>query len=315
MTDSTNNAQTIEEHKTFDFIPKYGQLFVTPELAEGILTHMGYSRQRSTKTAHVLSLGQKMLRGRFFPGTSLEFGFVEAENRYYLVNGQHRLAAVSFSKQTIEFGVSVIRVPSEVELKDLYNALDTDIAQRTTKDIIRNLDLQEQFGFETPAYTAKLYNAAPIAENNLVAMTGAKYPEYNDHVYRGEVAQKWFKYAKVYWEILKDTQDNYIRNVMQTSYIMALAMITIKHLPEKADEFWRGIVDEDGGLEKDDPRKKIYKVFIQEKGITAESKMRYCLTAWKSFLKGHRSVKRLSISSDKMPYGIALEDKKDEEKK
>jgi hypothetical protein len=74
---------------------------IDEEVADRILKSCIYQGQRPLNADRAILLGETMERGTFLPRTQLAFG--RWNGNFFLVNGQHRLTAVTLSRQAQYF--------------------------------------------------------------------------------------------------------------------------------------------------------------------------------------------------------------------
>lgn len=227
-----------------------GRLKVDRALAQRILDEANYSRQRKLYPHHVELLAESMRRGRWTAGSQIAFAVLRGE--LHLVNGQHRMAAVIAAGGRYEFQVLLLTCRSEPELHSLYYRFDAEARQRSTAEILNAVDFADG-----NAITKRM--AKTVYDASIVLHFRFERPNYQiDPVavrsfdYRLDLAQPWAKFGAIYDRLITDAPARIKTRLMRPT-IAAVALATIKHAPEQAEQFWKGIAENDG-LRRGDPR-------------------------------------------------------------
>lgn len=101
------------------------------------------------------------------------------------------------------------------------------------------------------------------------------------------------------------------KSKLYASGVMAVALVTLRHQPAKAVQFWRGIADDDG-LRKGDPRKTLLQDFESRRVNYGTHLQRIIpsITAWNAFYEGRNiSIIRVSESSQVLVSGTPINHK------
>lgn len=224
-------------------------LCITPERAESYLTDFKYERQRPINKGSVERYAVQMKAGTFDPGTQINIAAVG--QKMFLVNGQHRLAAVVQSGVPIEFAVTTHYCDNDMEVALLYGKLDTQ-KPRTTVDLIHATGLDTRLDMGRTE-TRIVGGAIKLLYCGLV----------DNHVKKASISQEtvagmmqdWATYIDMWDENLTDTPLN-MR--MRRSAMLAVGYATLRWSPDRewTKSFWRA-VSVDDGLRVGNPRKTL----------------------------------------------------------
>lgn len=232
---------------------------VTPQMAEQWLSHANYERQRKRAEWHVNRLAGEMEKGRFVAGTQIHFCLLGGKLK--LVNGQHTLAAIARSGIPITLNVLHTQVESEAELGQLYGRHDRH-RSRTPHDaflgmgLAAELELSEQ---EVNAFASGL---------KWVLANFRRYSVHHGDVeistsldFLAEHMRDYASYARRYFEFVREARHG-MKGAFKRSPVVAVGLVTIKHQPDKAKDFWSGCADDDA-LVRLDPRRAL-NVFLSK---------------------------------------------------
>lgn len=227
-----------------------GRVAIGPALAQVILDDAHYEGQRPVHPHHVTLLAEDMRRDRWTPGSQLCFG--RLHNQIYLINGRHRMTAVVQAGREIEFQILVLDVASPEQLAALYYRFDRRQRGRSDAEVLSALGVAEAHHL-TKRMTKTVFDGA------LIIGFEFQRPNYQlDPVAvrsddaRLEAASSWWKFGAIYERLIMAAPGK-IKSKLYLGQVAAVAMVTIKHQPEKAEAFWGGLAKNDG-LRRGDPR-------------------------------------------------------------
>lgn len=228
---------------------------VTPEIALGWLASNKYiiddvAVQRPARPALVRFYADEMRKGEFHSGTLIEFGAVK--DKKYLIDGQHRLLAVVESGASQVFLVKSVRYRNENELADAYARIDQGL-KRTPADQFRAWQLASLYQI-TPTWLNKFSAAVKLINGKFSqSMYGKIHPSELVSL-MDDYASAMLHYTELY------SGPDVMEKPMQRSPVVAVALVTLKysvkqHGSDKVDDFWFGVMRDDG-LRSHDARKK-----------------------------------------------------------
>jgi len=272
-----------------------GLMTITPELAARILAENLFSGQRNKKPI-VRVIADEMRRGFFTPGMQIHFG--NFEGKLHLVNGQQRLYAVVESETPIEFSILITECETENDLQALYWRHDTVASPRSMRDVLRAAGTAKDQGISVSDEARMIASVKTIC-GGLTTPNGLHgiCEELKSPDRALEAAKPWRPYASQYLACL-DRAPTFNGRLFRRRLIMAAGMVTIKHQPAKAEEFWRGAAEDDG-LKRHDPRKQLL-TFLTANVVNSssyQSMMRACSLSWNAWFED-RSVATLKANAD-----------------
>lgn len=269
---------------------------VSPETAEVWLKSQ-FEGQRRLREHHVYLLAQEMESGNFIPHSSIVFA--DYGGKSYLIDGQHRLQAVTLYGKTVKMPVLRRKATSLREVQEWYSSIDQGL-RRTAGDAIRAQGLASELSL-TERQAARLGGAVrQITTGFLDATAGigsAKRARVRarSNAFVSELMRKWSKEAQTYFSLIQGgEQSNYY--LFERASVMACALLTLKYVPEKAKEFWSGAARDDG-LSRHDPRKR-FLVWLRENKEKPSDIARGFAVVWRMFLD-NGEVKLIRIDSTK----------------
>lgn len=240
-----------------------GFVSFTPAMAEHVVTHCRYERQRdeTRSSSHIATLAEQMTRGLWLPKTQIDFAKVGS--RVVLVNGHHRMRAQMLSGASVLWNIVIHECRDDDELRSLYWRFDTNLRKRSAANIMSGIGFAEQVGLRKEIATA-LWNAAPVIA---AGMRFARYQQEQRQMLPDErlaICRDYVSEANFIGEAVQLAALRTVRSKLIKVSQFAVAIVTLKHCPDKAEEFWRGVCDDDG-LPKGDPRKALL-IDMQSRG-------------------------------------------------
>lgn len=289
------NARVNESYKNIvPYTPVEGRQSINQQQAEYILSTMNYDRQRPVRQSHVSGIIDKMMTGSWLDGHNIHFAKCNGE--FFLVNGQHRLAAVMQCGRKSVFAVTVMPAKSMEDVHRIYCTFDRDSRPRTNREVLNSAGFCELYGLEKNA-ASSLYAASILTEMNFIRETISTNASMRNTDYRLSVARKWAEEGKLFWDAIKPA-DKSLHKKLETAGIMSVAIATFRYQPRAAELFWRG-VSEGANLAKSDPRFVFLRTLRQRNlnsGAQGQGE-RITAVAWNAFFDG-RVIKAIKTSSD-----------------
>lgn len=229
------------------------RLSVDPALAKRILTTKLWDKQRPVRKRTVVNYAGQMTKGYWEPMSVIRF-VVVGENEY-LVDGQHRLAAVVESKTTQEFVVIKQEVTDFDEVGRIYSSLDRGLS-RTSYDQLHALDVDTLYGWNQTE-TNMISSGIAFIKCEFNKPKGdpkLSGPELEDAIREyAEAAQKCV-------DLFKSGANKMIREGIRRRATSSVILITLtqskKVYGDKVDEFWEAVAG-DIAMESGDPRKMV----------------------------------------------------------
>jgi hypothetical protein len=238
-----------------------------------------------------------MERGTFLPHTQLAFG--RWNGNFFLVNGQHRLTAVTLSRQAQYFRMEVYECASSDEIDMLYARFDQPGGQRSLTQISRSLGLHDEKDGLRPASAALLLRAVPLLMIDLRRIVPSQRPRNSrDLDAKREFALRWKPWAIDYQNCL-DGGITVRTARFRAAGTMAVALATLRYQNARAKEFWREAAH-NSGLMSGDPRHTLHTFFLQSKRVRNEFDLaEVCSFAWNAWMS-NRQLTLLKILGGKI---------------
>jgi hypothetical protein len=258
----------------------------TSQQARELLKACRYSGQARDLTAggkdHIRVLVDIMKRGRWRAKDKIDFAHFNGA--YILLNGHHRLSAQVEAGVEVEWTIVIHECSSEDEVSALYFTFDTNQRPRTRANIIAATGIAGLIGISATTADA-LFRAVPLIETDFDFSRAARDVVTDRVIDRRLERMKSFQKEVCAWE--RNTKDapKLVKRRLSTQGSFAVALMTFRHQPNMAEQFWRGVAENDG-LRKGDPRHTYLRVLNSEIGAktaTSEGPARAAATCWNAF--------------------------------
>lgn len=232
MREVNNLTDPVVEMNTF----MLGEELITPEIAADWLDRYRYSGQRAI-SAHLVNLYAQQMRLGLWAPTTIDFALVGTLR--LLVNGYHRLEAIKKSGLAISLPIQVHRCRSMEEVRNLYGRLDRG-KPRSVFEAIGAGEFHADLGL-TPEQLRRLVSAGPL----IMGGFGSRYIAGNALASRSidvrrSFARDWAPSMQQFVAAVARCP-NQIRNLLTSSAVLGVALVSLRYRPEKAQEFWRSI--------------------------------------------------------------------------
>ena len=271
---------------------------VTPSLAARILNECRYLRQRPVKEWRVAYQVGEMKAGRFKQGRQISFALLDGS--LILVNGYHRNTAVVRSGRAQTFMIEVVEVETPQEVAELYATYDVGGAERSMLETAGELLVQGDLS--NPQLSALLRAVQIISTHFRKPSVNEDATILYSRLARGNVARAWYPYAEQYFALTSDAVPQ-VKTALHRQPVVAVALMTLKHEPEKAEEFWKGLAMDDG-LARNDPRKALLEKLRSHEAVhSIPAQLQAVAAGWNAFYEGRR-LKEIRVRPDK-PFTIA----------
>jgi hypothetical protein len=230
MVDS-NRAQEFSKQRTKD------------ELAN--LVWGNYWLNRPVNEDHVDQIKEAMLaKPEDFYGSQMVFAAIEStindikNIRFILVDGQHRLTALSQTKLNIPFQCKIIFLKNDkdAEIHALYNAIDQNHKNRGFKELCRSWGLSAKYNCPE-AYLKSVSAAIKMMYRGMHFNIDKKGSHFSAQEELNSL-NDWKDQIIEYWNILnKPENDKQIRLFMRQAPFIAVAFMHMK-TSKKGLDFW-----------------------------------------------------------------------------
>lgn len=224
---------------------------VSPEDAERLISENNYKHQRPRNRKHIERLAISIKNGDFREFTPIDFAVLDGLP--ILVNGQHTLSAITAAGVPYSLSFHLHKVNNEAEVDSLYAKYDNG-RSRTMRDVLGTvgeelqMDLKERNALS--AAVALIDRGLRVTGGNSSA--SLHYMIRNaDH--RKVLMREWQAEARQLFRQLEGTTN---KKLFYKTNVLAVALVTTRHQPQKAAEFW-AVSSNDNGLFLGDPRKTL----------------------------------------------------------
>jgi len=265
-----------------------GLIKMSPEMAARILADCNFEGQRKIARPRVFSHAYAIREGDWIEDYPIHFA-VLPDGRTWLVDGQHRLAAISEQSSTVGIVVRMVDVESEKEARHFYAGFDKQSSSRTNVQIIDAVELAKEVGLSNRMARA-VFEAAPLLLNNMEPQSGSANVRANPSLFlqqeRIKAVSEYAKEAVVYELIVSESTTTLREKLVRTGPV-ACALFTLRHQPGKAKEFWTGVARNDG-LRRYDPRATLIQDLLTRAWSQGNVRQRVQQTsmAWNAYCEG-----------------------------
>lgn len=216
---------------------------IAPEAAYEILANCQFPNQRPASKTLVSEYAGLMRCGDWVPGSTLVFGEVREKGIRYLLNGGHRLSAVFESGRSIEFQEKTYSFTADEDYMEFMKAVyaNEDVGKRrSSANIAAAYELSD------------LVNAPPNLMPRFMAairyiVTDFEVNKQNVRVSPQRIAkavEEWTPEINKFYGLLAEQGASARKNKMYNAGVLALALYTLRHQPEKASALWSDIAAE-----------------------------------------------------------------------
>lgn len=255
---AVNNNQdqsTVSLLKSLIARSKDGVVQVAPGVAQRMLDELNFPGQRPVDSGRVYGHRYAIVTGDWLEGHVITFVALP-DGRVWLVDGQHRLTAISEGGCNVSTTIRLVPVESEREAREFYAGFDKRSSVRTSRQLVEAVRPERVEGLSTRLAT-KLYEAAPLLLNNLEPIVGSANMRAHAEIFlqsnRMRVVAEWGSEAIEYQQIVSHATSGLRKKLNENTGLIAVALYTLRHQPVNASEFWSGLARNDG-LKKGDPR-------------------------------------------------------------
>ncbi len=274
-------------------------VYVTPEIAEEWLTRC-FDRQRSLRTGHVAMLARAMDRGEF-EETTITFAVCGGE--WHLTDGQHRLHAIIRSGKAQWLGVLFKFVNDAQRIADAYVRTDAQLA-RTLSDRARAHGGAKEAQLSETQYLCLLRAVTLIMAGFQARPTEEQLAALRSAEAKIQFAEEWTKEAAEYRSLTAGATTN-LGPKCWNGATMSVALVTLRHTPEKAKEFWQRVAHDDG-LAAGTPEKRLVEFLLTQRMLRKEREIdcRRVAHCWNAYV-WNKNTRGIHIADAKEPIVIA----------
>lgn len=276
----TFNSLSRAAHMCFD-------LHFTTELAALILEKYNYKHQRPLTRMNWELYAQAMRECAFEDYTTLQFAVLNGVP--ILVDGQHRLKAMSVAGLAMQFTVKLLAVQDQAAIERVYSTIDSG-RKRSPRDKMGAL--HEQLGLKS-AQCNSLNTAARAILVGLKSITSKESVALNLIVRDEEAVKAEMRMLAPAMHALlacfaKAPKANV--SLFMRGHVLAVALITMRDQPEKAVQFWTAAAEDDG-LRNGRPEKALIN-WMRKNPVGKSSRQQHeaAIVCWNKFFEGKTST-------------------------
>lgn len=239
-----------------------GSVLITPDMAKRIISECMFSGQRKVFYYQVKLLVDKMKNGEWLPNDQISFCKLP-DGKMILVNGYHRMTAVTESGIPIIFSIRILDCKDMSDVKRAYITFDTGTRSRSESEVISAMGITEEFNL-TKQVAEAVYKAAPLIANKMLYYNYQTSPiQIKNVTQRIMLADDLWLLGKKYQDLISTAAYKH-RSKLLMSGVVGVAIATIKHQYELASQFWPRVADM-ANMKIDDPRLVLAKTLTERK--------------------------------------------------
>jgi hypothetical protein len=285
------------EHQEHTYTP----IDVTPDLAQHMLIHEMYARQRPAIPMTIQNYALQMKAGTWRPWSLIAACVLHGKRS--CINGKQRLSAIVLSGVTVPLVLEEIQVQTEEEIGEWY-AIHDQHDRRSLAVRFDALNLPDTLQFNKSQ--AKLLSAClPLMASGFApASRGMSLRMYTDNVMiRRAFMHEWKEEAHIFFQLIKGASQA-ITSSLRRAAVMPIALVTLRFTGTDAEEFWQNVAMNDR-LAKDDPRQVLHLFLRTSNVLTIDWHVlcRYPATAWNAAYE-ERAIQHLQIGNAERPLRL-----------
>lgn len=276
------------QFKAFVAAAADGVVNLKPSGAKFMLEHLNFPGQRVIDESRVFGHQHALRRGAWMAGHAITF--IELpDGRIWLVDGQHRLTAISRWPEPTCVTMRLVEMESEKEARHFYAGFDQKTSVRTNMQIIDAVGVADESGLSRPMSEA-VFEASTLLANGLEPLAGAANVRKNKDLFlpsiRMAAIADWAQEARKYEAAIAHAKPT-LRKKLMLSGVVAVALYTLRHQPAKALEFWEGTAKNDR-LPSTDPRAALIADLLTRKlnAGSVRQRVQQPSVAWNAFFRG-----------------------------
>ncbi len=262
-----------------------GQPFkLSPGTAQRILDEANFHGQRSIADRklheHLFNAKNGTWDGRY-PLAFCEF----PDGNLWLVDGQHRCMTIVMHAIALPVSCIIFKVETEEEARKIYAGFDKVCSVRSTAETLDALDVASTLGIKKVTANA-LYRAVAVINNGMEPDYRWADIESNVSGARLKALDDWSKEAKEFDRITKSATNTLLRK-LRGAGCFAVFLYTLRYQPGRAEDFWKGLCDNDG-LRRNDPRSALLSDLTTRTFSTGSNRqtVQAPVMAWNAYCEG-----------------------------
>lgn len=262
---------------------------IEPVFARRLLVECNFDGQRQIRPGRLQAHERRITSGTWNESVSTIHFARTPDGRLHLVNGQHRLTAISNVGVTVGSLIVLVEEPDMPSVRRLYALFDDPASSRNDGEILDGAGIVQELGLSR-TMTVAAFRAVVVLRNGLEPLPTAGESIARDREGRiGDLAQ-WRDELLAAQEIIAQSRGGLSRH-LRTSSCLAAMTYTLRYQPTIASEFWGGLARNDR-LSKNDPRSRLITDLLDKnlKTGTIRYGMQRIAVAWNAFVDGRDLV-------------------------
>lgn len=286
------------------------ECIISPGDARHILAIHLWKNQRGARKNKVSYYSRMMKNGEWAGITVIRFAKDAETGNIYLIDGQHRLAAVADSGVAQKFLI-IVEVAAEDEIPTLYANIDRGLT-RTPRDQYHAYGIDSSYGWSVKQMNAAI-TAVRFISFDLGMQSQTRELSTNEML---QLIEKYGEFMDIYMvDIVNEAPGPVMKRAAMRGSVIGVATITLaqsvmQYGDEKVMDFWNGSLS-GIGLSKNDPRLLVNR-FLRETTLSTAGTVRgqyhvtplytarylgNCFNAWvtdrklsRTFVKGKKGI-------------------------
>lgn len=287
---------------------------IYPARAEEILRLCAWDKQRTVRKRKIDFYAKAMTRDEWMDGTVLEIAWIYEEDRFVLVDGQHRLSAVVLANAPQKFVLSIVAVSHEELAAPYYASRDRGM-MRSAYDQLHALDVDTLYGWNKTQINSFKAAVEFAGRDFLPGST----PDLTVQQ-QVDLLDAYDVYCDWYYDLMSEKMaGRYMRSALLRRATLAVGIVTMRYSAgvygqSKVNDFWEKVMSGED-LAKGDPRMVAHKHLIESsisgggnlrgRVVTAPESSRILANCFNAWTEG-RSLNFTRVFQDRITAPISI---------
>lgn len=262
-----------------------GIVRLAPGVAKRILEEANFDGQRGVKASRVDRHLARIKLGSWCTGFPITFAQMP-DGELILIDGQHRVTAVSMCEAPVDVRINIIKVTEPVEVRRLYIGFDAADGVRSKSEVLDGVGLGEKLNIKRSVRNAA-FDALGLIRNKFEFARNTQADTQNAISTEGRISEfpEW-ESEIIKWNHIHTISDRAHARSMIGAGVTAVGLYTLKYQPARAMDFWTGVARNDG-LRKKDPRHTLIQDFHTRvlNGGSRRQSVQAPTLAWNAFFE------------------------------
>lgn len=259
-----------------------GMVTIAPGIAREVLDTCNFEGQRKRKPARVAKSRRRIETGAWDPEASTIVFARTPDGCLHLIEGQHRMAAISESGIATASYVRIRDADDMQGVRRMYAQYDEPDSSRNDAEMLDGLQVADSIGV-TKRIASAAFRAMSLLRTDLEPQGPGAADEARSRDGRLDEITGWVDEIREFARIF-EIADPALKPYLLAQGTMAPSLYLLRHQPVKAREFLVGLARNDG-LRRSDPRSRLISDFATRganKGSMRQGVVRMSI-AWNAF--------------------------------